>query len=51
MLEAKNEMADNDQNLDIYLTETECKFNDVAGKLLGMEIKARPVKEEIEFLS
>ncbi len=51
MLEAKDEMADNDQNLDIYLTETECKFNDVAGKLLGMEIKARPVKEEIEFLS
>ena len=39
------------QELDIYLTETECKFNEVASKLLGEEVKAKQVKEELEFLN
>ena len=40
-----------EQSIDTYLTETECKFNEVASKLLGTEVKAKQVKEEIEFLS
>ena len=36
---------------EIYLTETECKFNEVASKLLGEEVKAKQVKEELEFLN
>lgn len=41
----------NYENIEIYLTDTECKFNDVAGNLLGMNIKAKQVKEEIEFIA
>ena len=52
ILNNKDQLAETkEQNIDTYLTETECKFNEVAGKLLGMEIKAKPVREEIEFLS
>lgn len=52
VLNVKNELNENEkQKIDTYLTETECKFNDVASKLLGMDVKAKQVKEEIEFLS
>lgn len=34
-------------NIEVYLTDTECKFNEVASKLLGRDIKARQVKEEV----
>ena len=52
ILSDRNEVAQNKkQELDIYLTETECKFNEVASKLLGEEVKAKQVKEELEFLN
>lgn len=41
----------NSERLEIYLTDTECKFNEVASKLLGVDIKAQQVKEEIEFIA
>lgn len=51
-LEKINELGENkSKHLDIYLTETECKFNNVASKLLEANIQAKAVKEEIEFLS
>ncbi len=40
---------DNASNLKVYLTENECKFNEVASKLIEKEIQAELVKEEIEF--
>ncbi len=33
-------------NIEVYLTDTECKFNEVASKLLGSNVKAKQVKEE-----
>lgn len=42
---------DQSQNLDIYLTETECKFNELASRLLEKDVKAKQVKEEIEFIT
>lgn len=36
--------------LEVYLTETECKFNNVASMLLGKEIQAKLVEEETEFI-
>ena len=52
ILSDRNEVAQNKkQELDIYLTETECKFNEVASKLLGKEVNAEQVKEELEFLN
>lgn len=41
----------NNKQLYIYLTETECKFNEVASKLIGKQIQAKQVKEEIEFIN
>ncbi|MGN1269497.1 MAG: glutamate racemase [Clostridia bacterium] len=38
---------DNKNQLEVYLTETECKFNEVASKLIGKDIQAKQVKEEI----
>ena len=52
ILKNNDQMAEHkEQRIDTYLTETECKFNEVASKLLGTEVKAKQVKEEIEFLS
>ena len=52
ILKNNDQMAEHkEQSIDTYLTETECKFNEVASKLLGTEVKAKQVKEEIEFLS
>lgn len=52
ILKNNDQMAEHkEQSIDTYLTETECKFNEVASKLLGTEVKAKHVKEEIEFLS
>lgn len=52
ILKHNDQMAEHkEQSIDTYLTETECKFNEVASKLLGTEVKAKQVKEEIEFLS
>ena len=52
ILNNNDQMAEHkEQSIDTYLTETECKFNEVASKLLGTEVKAKQVKEEIEFLS
>lgn len=47
----KNDLFSNKegQKLEVYLTETECKFNEVASRLLEKEIQANQVKEEIEF--
>ena len=44
------ENTENKRQLEVYLTETECKFNEVASKLIGKEIQAKQVKEEIEFV-
>ena len=41
----------NSPNIEVYLTETECKFNEVASKLLGINVKAKQVKEEVEFVN
>lgn len=52
ILKSTDQMAQHrKQSIDTYLTETECKFNQVASQLLGTEVKAKQVKEEIEFLS
>lgn len=52
ILKSTDQMAEHrKQSIDTYLTETECKFNQVASQLLGTEVKAKQVKEEIEFLS
>ena len=40
----------NQTTLQIYLTETEHKFNEVASILLGENIEAKLVKEETELL-
>ena len=37
----------NKNQLEVYLTETECKFNEVASKLIGKDIQAKQVKEKI----
>ena len=41
---------DNSPRLQVYLTETEHKFNEVASILLGENIEAKLVKEETELL-
>lgn len=52
ILNIKNELSDSvNQNIDIYLTEIECKFNETASKLLGKKVEAKQVKEEMEFLT
>lgn len=48
--ELKLNSIDNKNQLELYLTETECKFNEVASKLIGKDIQAKQVKEEIEFV-
>lgn len=52
ILSLNNKLATTQKSeIDTYLTETESKFNDVASKLLGIEIKAKQVKEEMEFIN
>lgn len=41
---------DSQTSLQVYLTETEHKFNEVASILLGENIEAKLVKEETELL-
>lgn len=36
-------------SLTVYLTETECKFNDLASRLLGRKIEAEQVKEDVRI--
>ncbi len=50
LLHNKNLLAqEQTKSQKIYLTETQCKFNTVASKLLGEKIEAELVKEETEL--
>lgn len=47
LLQNKDMISQNNlPKLEIYLTDTECKFNEVASKLLGKDIQAKQVKEK-----
>jgi len=48
LLQNKNTKGNNN-NLEIFLTETESKFNKLASKLLEREIQVKQVEEEVEF--
>lgn len=42
ILKNNDQMAEHkEQSIDTYLTETECKFNEVASKLLGIRSKSQ----------
>lgn len=52
ILQKQNLISKNDNsNLTVYLTDIECKFNDLASRLLGRKIEAEQVKEEIDFIN
>lgn len=48
--EHQMENTDNEEQLEVYLTETECKFNEVASKLIGRNIQAKQVLHQPEIL-
>ncbi len=49
-LSNKEQLAENDElHIDTYLTETECKFNELASKLLGFEIKSKTISKKHDF--
>lgn len=49
--EETNSINKSENNLSVYLTETEHKFNEIASNLLGKEIEVNLVKEETELYS